>query len=123
MGVTAPQPIALLLHDEMLKARRGDFMTKRDSLSPDEINTMLSDLDGWQLRADQKAITKTFRFKDFSEAFGWMARIALVAEQMNHHPEWFNVWNRVDITLTTHDAGGLTKLDRQLAAKMDEFTH
>ena len=62
-----------------------------------------------------------FKFKDFNEAFGFMTRAALVAERMNHHPEWFNVWNRVDVTLSTHDAGGLTELDIKLAAAMDKL--
>ena len=65
------------------------------------------------------AIAKTYNFADFSEAFVWMARVALAAEQMNHHPEWFNVWSRVDVTLSTHDAGGLTERDIALAKRMD----
>lgn len=79
----------------------------------------LNDLDGWSPIGDRDAISKTFTFSDFNEAFGWMTRAALIAEQMNHHPEWFNVWNRVDVTLSTHDAGGLTELDIKLARKMD----
>ena len=65
--------------------------------------------------------SKTFKFKDFSEAFGFMARAALVAEKMDHHPEWTNVWNRVDVTLSTHSAGGLTELDLKLAEAMDRI--
>jgi 4a-hydroxytetrahydrobiopterin dehydratase len=64
---------------------------------------------------------KTFKFKDFSEAFGFMARAALVAEKMDHHPEWTNVWNRVEVTLSTHSAGGLTELDLKLAEAMDRI--
>ena len=67
------------------------------------------------------AIQRTFKFKDFSEAFGFMARAALVAEKMDHHPEWTNVWNRVDVTLSTHDAGGLTERDLKLAEAMDRL--
>ena len=67
------------------------------------------------------AISKSFKFKDFNAAFGFMTRAALVAEQMNHHPEWFNVWNKVDVTLSTHDAGGLTELDLKLAEAMDRI--
>ena len=74
---------------------------------------------GWVLPEGRDALEKTFRFADFVGAFGWMARAALVAERMDHHPEWTNVWNRVSVTLTTHDAGGLTALDVELAAKMD----
>jgi 4a-hydroxytetrahydrobiopterin dehydratase len=78
-------------------------------------------LPGWRLADGRDAIQRTFRFKDFSEAFGFMARAALVAEKMDHHPEWTNVWNRVDVTLATHSAGGLTKLDLELAEAMDRI--
>lgn len=78
-------------------------------------------LPGWQLVHGRDAIQKTFKFKDFSEAFGFMARAALVAEKMDHHPEWANVWNRVDVTLSTHSAGGLTELDLDLAEAMDKI--
>jgi 4a-hydroxytetrahydrobiopterin dehydratase len=81
----------------------------------------LSELSDWNLVDGRDAITKTFTFKDFNEAFGWMSRAALYAEQMNHHPEWFNVWNRVEVTLSTHEAGGLTQNDVELATKMDEI--
>ena len=79
----------------------------------------LAGLSGWTEVAGRDAITKTFTFKNFNEAFGFMSRVALKAEAMNHHPEWFNVWNRVEVTLSTHDAGGLTELDTELAAFMD----
>ena len=78
-------------------------------------------LPGWRLVDGRDAIHKTFTFKDFNEAFGFMARAALVAEQMNHHPEWLNVWNRVEVTLSTHDAGGLTERDMKLAEAMDRI--
>jgi 4a-hydroxytetrahydrobiopterin dehydratase len=74
---------------------------------------------GWVHDPGRDALTKTFRFADFVAAFGFMTRAALVAERMNHHPEWTNVWNRVTVTLTTHDAGGLTALDIALARAMD----
>ena len=90
-----------------------------EKLSNEQITEILSDLTGWQKLDDRNAIAKTFKFKDFSEAFGWMTRAALQAEKMNHHPEWCNVWNRVEVTLTTHDAGGVTKLDLKLAARMN----
>lgn len=83
----------------------------------------LAGLDGWSEVDGRDAITKTFQFKDFNEAFGWMSRVALVAEKMDHHPEWFNVWNRVEVTLSTHDAGGLTARDTKLAAKMDALAN
>ena len=74
---------------------------------------------GWRLAEGRDAITKKFKFKDFSEAFGWMTRVALAAEKMNHHPDWLNVWNRVEVTLITHEKGGLTTADVKLAKAMD----
>ena len=73
----------------------------------------------WKLADGRDALLSTFKFKDFSEAFGFMARAALIAEKMDHHPEWSNVWNRVEVTLATHSAGGLTELDLALAEAMD----
>lgn len=77
-------------------------------------------LAGWQECADRDAIAKTFKFRDFVEAFGFMTQVALVAERMNHHPEWSNVYNRVEVVLTTHDAGGLTDKDIRLAHAMED---
>ncbi len=94
---------------------------QRKKLSPPDIESRLGMLKGWICRDDQEAITKTFIFKDFSEAWGFMSRSALLAEKMDHHPEWFNVYNRVEVTLNTHDAKGLTELDFQLAIEMDRF--
>jgi len=79
----------------------------------------LARLPGWSAVDGRDAIAKTFRFADFNAAFGWMTRIALAAEKADHHPEWFNVYNRVDVTLSTHDAGGVTELDVALALIMD----
>lgn len=90
-----------------------------EKLSEDERTSALAGLDGWAEVEGRDAIAKTFSFKDFNAAFGWMTRAALVAEAMNHHPEWFNVWNRVEVTLSTHDAGGLSELDIKLAKRMD----
>lgn len=78
-------------------------------------------LPAWRVLADRDAIARTFEFKDFSAAFGFMARAALVAEKLDHHPEWTNVWNRVEVTLSTHDAGGLTERDVALAEAMDKI--
>lgn len=78
-------------------------------------------LPGWRMAEGRDAIQRTFTFKDFSEAFGFMARAALVAEKMDHHPEWSNVWSRVEVTLATHSAGGLTELDVKLAEAMDKI--
>jgi 4a-hydroxytetrahydrobiopterin dehydratase len=80
----------------------------------------LAQLDGWSAAEGRDAIIKSFHFKDFPHAFGFMAQVALVAERMDHHPEWFNVYNRVDVLLTTHDAGGVTERDVALARAMDE---
>jgi len=87
----------------------------------DETNKALAGLPGWTRVEGRSAISKRFTFADFSEAWGFMARLALVAEQKNHHPEWSNVWNRVEITLSTHDAGGLSELDFELAAAADKL--
>ena len=87
--------------------------------SQQEIREKLSELEGWELASGDKAIRRQFRFKDFSEAFGFMSRVALAAEKLDHHPDWSNVYNRVEVVLTTHDAGGLTELDFRLAAVMD----
>jgi 4a-hydroxytetrahydrobiopterin dehydratase len=76
-------------------------------------------LPGWTPVAGRDAIRRDFRFRDFSEAWGFMARVALLAEKQDHHPEWSNVWNRVEIVLTTHDAGGLSARDVALAAAID----
>src|SRR5215217_9670170 len=81
----------------------------------------LAKLSGWSEVKGRDAITRKFVFKDFNEAFGFMARAALVAEKMDHHPEWFNVYKNVEVTLSTHDAGGVTELDIKLAAEMDKL--
>jgi 4a-hydroxytetrahydrobiopterin dehydratase len=79
----------------------------------------LRSLKDWAEVPGRDAIKKSFRFKDFNDAWGFMSRIALLAEKMNHHPEWFNVYNKVEITLSTHDAGGLSARDVKLAAAID----
>jgi len=92
--------------EKLTEAQRGDL------LSP------LFDT-GWAMTEDRDAITKRFEFRNFVEAFGFMTRAALHAERLDHHPEWFNVYRTVEVTLSTHDAGGLTELDVTLARKMD----
>ena len=82
---------------------------------------ILAELEGWEEVRGRDAITKTFQFKSFNQAWGWMNRVALVAEKMDHHPEWANVYGRVEVTLSTHDAGGVTQLDIDLAHKMEAF--
>ena len=81
----------------------------------------LQALPGWSRVPGREAITRSMKFADFNAAFGFMTRVALVAEKVDHHPEWFNVWNRVDITLSTHDAGGLTDRDLKLAAAINKI--
>jgi 4a-hydroxytetrahydrobiopterin dehydratase len=81
----------------------------------------LGKLNGWNEVTGRDAITRKFVFKDFNQAFGFMARAALVAEKMDHHPEWSNVYKTVEVTLSTHDAGGLTELDAKLAGEMDRL--
>jgi len=90
-------------------------------LSADARKAALGKLKGWSDVNDRDAIAKKFEFKDFNQAFGFMARAALVAEKMNHHPEWFNVYNKVEVTLATHDAGGVTELDVKLAEAMEKI--
>ena len=81
----------------------------------------LAELEGWSEAKGRDAIVKTFQFKSFSQAWGWMNRVALLAEKIDHHPEWVNVYGRVDVTLSTHTAGGVTEKDIALARKMDAF--
>ena len=94
-----------------------------EKLTGDARDTALATLakSGWDMVEGRDAITKTFVFANFIEAFGWMSRAALVAEKMNHHPEWFNVYKTVEVTLSTHDVGGLSELDLTLAARMDKL--
>ena len=94
-------------------------MARPEKLGKDELRDAVEELSGWSLENDK--LHREFRFKDFNEAFGFMARVALIAESMEHHPEWFNVWNRVVVDLSTHDAGGVTSLDVELAQKMNDI--
>jgi 4a-hydroxytetrahydrobiopterin dehydratase len=90
-------------------------------LTADERRSALGLLEGWQESADGKSLVKSFKFKTFGAAFAFMTRAALAAEKMDHHPDWTNVYNRVDVRLSTHSAGGVTELDVKLAKKMNEF--
>ncbi|KUR81162.1 4a-hydroxytetrahydrobiopterin dehydratase [Novosphingobium sp. Fuku2-ISO-50] len=90
-------------------------------LTEAERDRALADLPRWILSEDGLAIERTLIFADFAQAFGFMARVAIVAEKADHHPEWFNVYNRVEIRLTTHDAGGLSTRDLALAGAIDSF--
>ena len=88
-------------------------------LSDQELEELQGALPNWSLSDDRLSIKRNFSFADFVEAWGFMSRVAILAEKHNHHPEWFNVYNRVEITLTTHDAGGLSARDQQLAQEID----
>ena len=94
-------------------------MTRPKKLSAAEVDARLSTVHGWT--RTQGKLHRAFTFTDFSEAFGFMSRVALAAEKLNHHPDWANVWNRVTVDLSTHDAGGITELDFRLAAEMNRL--
>src|SRR5580658_8970810 len=91
-----------------------------EPLAGDEVLRLVAELDGWSLEAGNSRIVKRFTFADFTRAFAFMTAVALKADRMNHHPHWSNVYGRVDITLWTHDAGGLTERDFKLARFADE---
>ncbi len=93
----------------------------RTKLTDEEVGAALRELPGWTLAADGGSIVRGFSFADFSAAFAFMTRVALAAEKADHHPEWSNVWNKVDIKLNTHSAGGLTRLDMEMARTIDAF--
>ena len=96
-------------------------MTRPSVLDGNERREALSALDGWREASERDAITKTFTFKNFNQAFGFMTRTALLAERMDHHPEWFNVYKTVEVTLTTQDADGVTELDMRMAKAMNRY--
>jgi 4a-hydroxytetrahydrobiopterin dehydratase len=93
----------------------------REKLSEERRRQALAELSGWAAVDGRDAITKGFKFADFVAAWGFMSRVALVAEKMDHHPEWSNVYNRVEVVLSTHDAGGVTERDVELARAMDRI--
>ena len=94
-----------------------------NKLHPKQREEALLQLKDWSLVENRDAINRRFSFENFNQAFGFMSRGALLAEKMNHHPEWFNVYNVVEVTLSTHDAGGLSELDVRMAKAMDAFYH
>ncbi len=96
-------------------------MSRPEKLSKSDVETALNGLSGWQKVDGRDAIFKQFEFKNFGQAFAFMTRVALMAEKINHHPEWFNVYKTVDVTLATHDAGGVTELDVKLAGFMNKI--
>lgn len=92
-----------------------------EELTAEERDSWMRALPEWSLTREDKAIERKFEFADFAEAFAFMTRIAIIAEKRDHHPEWFNVYNKVEITLTTHDAGGLSLRDVNMAKKIDKL--
>jgi 4a-hydroxytetrahydrobiopterin dehydratase len=96
-------------------------MQKMEKLDSEARKKALMELTGWAEVAGREAITRQFKFADFNAAFGWMTRVALLAEKMDHHPEWFNVYNRVDVTLASHDANGVTPRDIKMARAMNAY--
>ncbi len=93
----------------------------RDRLDEGKLKEALAGLAGWTSAKDGASIAKTFEFKNFSEAFAFMTRSALAAEKMDHHPDWSNVYKTVNVTLSTHDRGGVTELDIDLARRMNKY--
>ncbi len=92
-----------------------------EKMSDAQTDEALVELDGWTRVEGRDAIFRSYKFASFNEAFGFMSRVALAAEKLDHHPEWFNVYNKVDVTLATHDADGVTELDIKLAQKMNRI--
>lgn len=90
-------------------------------LTEAEVSALLAEAPAWTQREDGKALVRTFRFKDFNQAFGFMTRVALYADKHDHHPEWFNVYNRVEVTLTTHDADGLSARDAAMVRAIEGY--
>lgn len=93
----------------------------RELLDKDDLVRAVADLPGWSIATDGLSIERTFEFRNFSEAFAFMTRSALAAEKMDHHPDWSNVYKTVRVTLSTHDSGGVTELDIELARRMNRY--
>lgn len=97
-------------------------MARPEKLTTDAVKIAMNEVDGWSMVDGREAIHKTFTFKNFVQAFGFMTQSAIIAEKIDHHPEWFNVYKTVEVTLATHDVDGLTELDFKLAKAMDKIT-
>ncbi|XP_072368491.1 pterin-4-alpha-carbinolamine dehydratase 2-like isoform X2 [Scyliorhinus torazame] len=113
----------MVMHALSYRRRKHDIKTSQTQwLSPEEREQLLPELKaaGWEEVDDRDALFKEFSFKNFNQAFGFMTRVALQAEKLNHHPEWFNVYHKVQITLLTHDCGGLSKKDVKLAKFIEQ---
>jgi 4a-hydroxytetrahydrobiopterin dehydratase len=121
----ARSPIRIL--KRKLRGGKGKVARERapemvNRLAEEEIVAALDNLPGWDRHESRHAIVKSFKFKSFNQAWGFMTRVALAAEKADHHPEWFNVYNRVEITLTTHDCDGLSERDVKLARLIERFS-
>jgi 4a-hydroxytetrahydrobiopterin dehydratase len=103
----------------MLARHRGETSKEEEVLTDSECEAALADLPGWTFDAGRNGIAKSLKFRDFGEAFAFMVRVALEAEKADHHPDWSNVWNRVDILLSTHSEGGVTAKDIALAKRIE----
>ena len=101
------------------EGRRETEMARPTTIADSQLRAALETLEGWSIEAGK--LHREFHFASFVEAFGFMVKVALAAESLNHHPEWFNVYARVVVDLTTHDAGGITELDLELARRMNEY--
>jgi 4a-hydroxytetrahydrobiopterin dehydratase len=108
-----------LIQQNNEKPAMDKYSEEKIQIELKNINQQLESQQQWQIVEGK--LTKTFKFKSFIRAFGWMSQIAIWAEKLNHHPEWFNVYNKVEVKLTTHDAGGISELDFKLAEKMELF--
>ena len=122
----SPELTALQAEIDRICTRAGAPSDQRKfvphvSLSPQAVDEALKELDGWIVADGGAAIARTFDFRNFSEAFGFMTRVALAAEKMDHHPDWSNVYKTVEVKLSTHDSGGVTELDVKLARQMNRF--
>eukprot|EP00956_Cyclotella_meneghiniana_P021137 scaffold38052_cov68-Cyclotella_meneghiniana.AAC.5 len=112
----------VMQHSQIIIHPKRNFATKlTDEIRNTSLNTLLSQKLPWSHQSERDCICKTFHFVDFAQAWDFMSKVAILAEDMNHHPEWFNVYNRVEVTLTTHDCGGLSENDLKMAKRMDEI--
>ena len=95
--------------------------TKIEKINPQTAKERIQECDGWHVNIKDEKLEKTFKFEDFDEAWNFMSQVAQIAKEMDHHPEWFNVYNKVEITLTTHDVGGISELDVEMVKKINDF--
>jgi 4a-hydroxytetrahydrobiopterin dehydratase len=118
-AIAHPLHQSQIIHTNLSSSHQPVFAMSAPVLSANELDTAIAQLDGWSVQNGK--LHRQFQFSSFVEAFGFMSSVALVAESMGHHPEWFNVYNRVTIDLTTHDSGGITQKDVDLAKRANQF--